>query len=130
MSSCHVLKKCSSIAMHYNHLLQSCITRHCLLQAARVSGSATLVSLEQSLFLAGGGTRAWLGGGPGAVPGKLARLEEVNTLLCHNPRRITSKHIKTLTDGEESFSITEAVQAMGKLSIKLFCSLIKLRKCF
>ena len=91
-----------------------------------MSGSSTLVSLEQSLFLAGGGTRAWLG----AVPGKLARLEEVNTLLCHNPRRITSKHIKTLTDGEESFSITEAVQALGKLSIKLFCSLIKLRKCY
>ena len=52
-----------------------------MLQAARVSGSATLVSLEQSLFLAGGGSRAWLGGGAGAVPGKLARLEEVNTLL-------------------------------------------------
>ena len=116
--------------MYYNHLLRSFISRHCLLQAARVSGSATLVSLEQSLFLAGGGTRAWLGGGAGAVPGKLARLEEVNTLLCHNPRRITSKHIKTLTDGEESFSITEAVQALGKLSIKLFCSLIKLRKCY
>lgn len=79
--------------------------------SARVAGCPSLAALEQSLFVSAGGSKEWLSS-PSARPAKLVRLEEINVILCKTPRLLTSDHIKSLTDGDESFSITEAVHAL------------------
>ena len=102
------------------------------------TGCSTLATLEQSLFLASGGCQDWLNQGK-KIPSKLKKLEKINLMLCKTPRLLTCDHIKvklyifchniyqtisilqSLTDGDESFSITEAVQALGKI---IFCQWI------
>lgn len=87
-------------------------TRHYIaMMGARAAGCPSLASLEESLFLSHGGDPGWLSNFS-SRPAKLARLEEINKLLCKTPRLLTSAHIKSLTDGDESFSITEAVRAL------------------
>jgi len=94
-------------------------TRHYIaFLGARVAGCTILATLEQSLFLASGGNQQWLaqesqGKESSLAPNsKLRKLEQINVLLCKTPRLLSSDHIKSLTDGDESFSITEAVQAL------------------
>lgn len=84
-------------------------TRHFIaLMASRATTCSALARLEEELFVSSGGSRAWLK----EIPSKLKKLEEINLLLCTNPRLLTTAHIKKLTDGDESFSITEVVQAL------------------
>jgi len=84
-------------------------TRHYIaMMAASVAGCSDLASLERSVFISSGGAGDWLR----KCPAKLVKLEEVNMLLCRNPRLIKHHHIKNLTDGEESFSISEIMQAL------------------
>ena len=59
-------------------------------QAASVAGCSDLASLERSVFISSGGAGDWLR----KCPAKLVKLEEVNMLLCRNPRLIKHHHIK------------------------------------
>jgi len=84
-------------------------TRHFIaLMASRATSCTALTRLEEELFISSGGARSWLK----EAPTKVKKLEEINLLLCSNPRLLTTNHIKKLTDGDESFSITEVVQAL------------------
>ena len=73
------------------------VSKYYIYQSARVAGCSPLASLEQSLFLASGGSQDWLpssSSSSSSKPAKLVRLEEINVILCKTPRLLTSEHIK------------------------------------
>ena len=59
-------------------------------QASRATSCTALTRLEEELFISSGGSRGWVK----EVPAKLKKLEEINLLLCSNPRLLTTSHIK------------------------------------
>lgn len=74
-------------------------------------GAGGLVSSSRSAFLAVGGEPAWLQGIHRA-PAKLRRLAGINKILAHRPWTLTQAHVKELTVGEGSWSLSELVQAI------------------
>ena len=67
----------------------------------------------RSRFLEAGGEKAWLEGLHRA-PSKLRRLASMNKVLAGRPWALDQAHLKELTTGQESWSIAEIVQAIGK----------------
>lgn len=74
-------------------------------------GCDHLVSREKMEFLAVDGDPAWLEG-LHRVPYKLRRLGEMNKILAHRPWLLNQTHIKSLTTGDESWSLSEIVHAI------------------
>ena len=104
-----------------NHPNTNNLSRYIAILASARFHCDTLVSAEQSAFLACGGPPEWLKGVKYA-PLKLQRLLEVNSLLAHQPWRIRESHISALTSlnnpnhpsnnpRDEAFSIAEIVHA-------------------
>jgi sestrin len=60
-----------------------------------------------------GGEKAWLEGIHRAPP-KLRRLVSMNKVLAVRPWSLEQAHLKELTTGQQSWSIAEIVQAIGK----------------
>jgi hypothetical protein len=78
-----------------------------------------LVSLQRQEFLQNGGDPNWLQGLQMA-PQKLQALAQLNTLLAHQPWRVTKEHISTLIrgpgGGDSNWSKSELVQAVVVLT--------------
>jgi sestrin len=62
-----------------------------------------------------GGDPKWLLGLEHA-PAKLRNLNEINKLLAHQPWLLTKEHIERLTKGDDSWSLSELVQAIVLLA--------------
>lgn len=78
-----------------------------------------LASLQQQEFLQNGGDPVWLQGLDKA-PLKLQALAQLNTLLAHQPWRVTKDHVSSLIrgpgGGDSNWSKSELVQAMVVLT--------------
>jgi len=85
------------------------------MMACTIYSCETLISIEERSFLASGGNQAWLHD-PERVPAKLKRLSEVNNLLAETPWLVKPHHIKTLTTGKGSWTISETVHALAIIS--------------
>jgi len=83
--------------------------------ACKVYSCETLISIEERSFLATGGDQAWLHD-PEQVPARLKRLTEVNNLLAETPWLVKPHHIKSLTTGKGSWTVSEIVHALAIIS--------------
>eukprot|EP00092_Neocalanus_flemingeri_P002636 GFUD01002823.1.p1 GENE.GFUD01002823.1~~GFUD01002823.1.p1 ORF type:complete len:395 (+),score=49.65 GFUD01002823.1:48-1232(+) len=99
----HLLSENGPLPVFHRHFIA--------IMAARATGCASLVKMEESVFLSSGGNAEWLKDKT-CVPNKLRRLDEINKLLAQSPSLITTNHIKILTDGDESWTLTETVQGL------------------
>ncbi|CAB3996286.1 sestrin-1 isoform X1 [Paramuricea clavata] len=70
-----------------------------------------LVKLYESEFLKNGGDANWLKG-LNYVPKKLHNLHTINKILAHQPWTVNSDNMKELREGEDSWSLSELVQAI------------------
>ena len=68
--------------------------------------------MEEQCFLKTGGSATWLED-ISCVPSKLRRLESLCVLMTKSSSFINYKHIKKLTEGEDSWTLAEIVQALG-----------------
>lgn len=85
------------------------------MMACTTYGCETLISMEKRSFLAVGGDQAWLND-PDRVPVKLRKLSEVNNLLAETPWLLKPYHIKKLTTGNDSWTISGIVHALVIIS--------------
>jgi len=81
------------------------------IMASSRSGCEHLVEREKVEFLSVGGDPSWLEG-LHRVPYKLRRLGKINKILAHRPWLLNQTHIKSLTTGDESWSLSEIVHAI------------------
>ncbi|RKP25754.1 Sestrin, partial [Syncephalis pseudoplumigaleata] len=105
------------------------------IMAAAQHSCQYLVSLLQLEFLQAGGDPAWIDG-IAYAPGKLRRLVSLNTILAHQPWRLTPAHIGALVKADadeetENWSMGEIVHAIvllstfhGLASFALSCGLV------
>ncbi|XP_028414580.1 sestrin-1-like [Dendronephthya gigantea] len=70
-----------------------------------------LVRLYESEFLKNEGDPKWLKGLE-HIPKKLYNLHNINKILAHQPWTVNSDHMKDLREGEDSWSLSELVQAI------------------
>lgn len=83
-----------------------------------------LVRLHAHDFLLQGGDPAWLKGLDGA-PAKLRSLCEINNILAHRPWLLKKEHIEKLTRGNDTWSLSEMMQALIIIShFHTLCSFI------
>jgi len=99
----HLLSENGPLPVSHRHFIA--------IMAARATGCTSLVKMEERAFLLSGGNDDWLKD-TACVPNKLRRLDEINKLLALSPSLLTTNHIKILTDGDESWTLTETVQGL------------------
>eukprot|EP00092_Neocalanus_flemingeri_P030456 GFUD01033062.1.p1 GENE.GFUD01033062.1~~GFUD01033062.1.p1 ORF type:complete len:388 (-),score=54.54 GFUD01033062.1:292-1455(-) len=79
--------------------------------ACNATGCETLTKMEEQCFLKSGGNANWLTD-LSSVPEKLRRLDSLNLLMTRSSSFINYTHIKSLTEGEDSWTLAEIVQAL------------------
>jgi len=99
----HILSENGPLPVSHRHFIA--------IMAARTTGCISLVKMEEKTFLSSGGNADWLKD-TNCVPNKLQRLDGINKLLVQSPSLITPNHIQNLTDGDESWTLTETVQGL------------------
>lgn len=87
----------------------------CSIQAAARHYCKFLVNQQKEEFRSVGGDPKWLLGLEHA-PAKIRNLNEINKLLAHQPWLLTKEHIAKLTKGDDSWSLSELVQAIVLLA--------------
>lgn len=87
-------------------------TRHFIARmACKAAGCESLIKMEEQYFLKTGGNAKWLEDS-NSVPAKLRRLESLCLLAKKSTEIMNYKHIKTLTEGGDSWTLSELVQAL------------------
>jgi sestrin len=79
--------------------------------ACKAAGCESLTKMEEQCFLKTGGNATWLED-TSSVPAKLRRFEALSLLMKKSSTFINSKHIKRLTEGTDSWTLAEIVQAL------------------
>jgi len=102
-----LMKGCSSLPPTHRHYiaLLACSTSHC----------PELTTSQAKEFLRVGGDPAWLSC-PEKVDPRLIKLVNINKLMGNTPWLIASHHIRGLTVGSHSWTLTQVVQALTILA--------------
>jgi len=79
--------------------------------ACKAAGCESLTKMEEQCFLKTGGNATWLED-ISSVPAKLRRFESLSLLMKKSSSFINYKHIKKLTEGADSWTLAEIVQAL------------------
>jgi len=86
-------------------------TRHFIARmACKAGGCELLTKMEEQCFLNAGGNAKWLEDSD-SVPAKLKQFEALCVLLKKSIAFLNYKHIKNLTEGTDSWTLAELVQA-------------------
>jgi len=87
-------------------------TRHFIARmACKAAGCELLTQMEEQYFLNSGGNVKWLEDS-NSVPAKLKQFEALCSLLKKSIAFLNYKHIKKLTEGADSWTLAELVQAL------------------
>lgn len=110
-SYCDIFQETHSTLLSGNGPLPEASRHFIARMACKAAGCDSLTKMEEQCFLKTGGSATWLED-ISCVPSKLRRLESLCVLMTKSSSFINCKHIKKLTEGEDSWTLAEIVQAL------------------